>query len=154
MKRFLSLILILITLVMTFSACSGNVAYQPQKISASVSFRAKDYHCEGDFLFEQNGIKKFTINEPDIICGTVAEEKNGKVFLSYDGITSEIVADSPLKRLFVIAEDFSLSQHKISTKGIEMIEGITEEGKYEAQFDCFNKKIVSIKTEDTQYIFQ
>jgi hypothetical protein len=84
----------------------------------------------------------------------VAEEKNGKLFLSYDGITSEIVADSPLKRLFIIAEDFSLRQHKISTKGIEMIEGITEEGRYEVEFDCFNKKIVSIKTEDTQYIFR
>lgn len=153
MKRFIILVLTLFTLVMALSACSSNT-YNPQKICATVTFRAKDYHCKGDFLFEKDGIKRFTISEPTIINGSFAEEANGILMLSYDDVSEEINDNSPLKSLFVIANDFTSREHKIANKGIEIIKGITEEGTYEIEFDCSEKRIVKIKAEETEYIFQ
>lgn len=151
MKRFS--ILILLTLVMSFSACSKST-YVPDKITATVTFTAKNYHCKGDFLFEKDGIRRFTLSEPSAINGCFAEEKNGKLTISYDGISAEIQPNSPLKRLFSIVKNFTSKEHKIPNKGIEIIKGITEEGSYEIEFDCSEKRIVKIITEDTQYIFQ
>ena len=153
MKRIFILIFTILTLVMTFSGCQ-RAAFVPQKIGAAVSFTAKDYHCKGDFLFEKEGIKRFTISEPAVINGCFAEEKNGRLCISYDGISVEIQPYSPLKRLFSIVEDFTSREHKIPHQGIEMIMGIPEEGSYEIEFDCSKKRIVKIITEDTQYIFQ
>ena len=154
MKRFIILFLTLFTLVMTFSACSKGDTYVPQKICATVTFRAKDYHCKGDFLFEKDGIKRFTISEPTEINGSFAEEANGIMTLSYDSVSVEINENSPLKRLFATVNDFTSKEHKTAHKGIEIIKGITEEGTYEIEFDCSEKRIVKIKTEETEYIFQ
>ncbi len=154
MKRIFISVITLLTLVMTFSACSKSDAYTPRKIDGAVTFRAKDYHCKGDFLFEKEGIKRLTLSEPTVINGSFAEETNGLITLSYDGVSAEINENSPIRRLFIIADDFTSKEHKIPYKGIEIIEGITEEGSYEIELDCSERRIVKIKIEETEYIFQ
>lgn len=154
MKRIFGLVLTLFTLVMVFSSCSKGKPYLPQKISGTVTFRAENYHCKGDFLFEKEGIKRLTLSEPSEINGTFVEVTDGLITLSYDGVSAEINGNSPVRRLFAIAEDFTSREHKIPLKGIEIIKGTTEEGSYEIEFNCYENRITEIKTEEAEYIFQ
>lgn len=155
MKRCFTVIVLILTLVLSLSACKKvETEYTLTDFESTVSFSGVEGQVKGNFVFS-SGTKKmsFTLIEPQNIAGSVFTEENGEKILSYNNVTAEVREDSPLAGLFDAVSDFSSKTQLISSKGNKSFKGTVNGKDYELVFDCGNRAIKEVYIDSMIYIF-
>lgn len=154
MKSCLSLLAIFLTLILSLSACKKNeTEYVLGEFSTTVSFCCEEEEYKGDFIMKNKDEMSFTVRTPEFINGCIFTYKNGETKLSFDGVTIDVRAASPVKNLFDSLGFFAETPHTIKGNGRIVLSEASEKGRLEAAVDSDEMKIKEISTGDIVYIF-
>ena len=155
MKRCFNLILIIFTLVLSFSGCTvRETEFTLSDFESTVSFTLPQGRIKGNLVFLKDKEISFTVVEPEIVENTVFRYINTETTLEYDGVTSEVLDSSVVHKLFSVLCHFSDEVHKISTEGIQTMECSMNGTDYEVVLNCTERKIEEIHIGSAFYLFQ
>lgn len=154
MKSCLRLTAILLTLMLLLSACKKNESeFVLSEFSGVASFCCEGVEYRGDFVMKNKDEMTFTVSTPEIIKGSEFTCVSGKTSLSFDGITIDVRAASPIKALFEALVLLAETPHSVLPDGSVVLAGNPEKGSFEAKADPDKIKIKEINTGDVVYIF-
>lgn len=149
MKSCLSLLAIILTLILSLSACKKNeTEYVLGEFSTTVSFCCEEEEYKGDFIMKNKDEMSFTVRSPEFINGCIFTYKNGETKLSFDGVTIDVRAASPVKTLFDSLSLMAETPHIINGDGTIIVAD-----RFEATVERYEKKIKELNTGDIVYIF-
>lgn len=154
MKSYLSITVVLLTLMLFLSACKKNEAeFIMNEFSGSVTFSAEGMEYEGDFVMKNKAEMTFTVRKPEIINGCKFTFSNGETTLSFDGVTAGVLNSSPVKALFEAIEILAETPHRTSENGNILFSESEVSINFDAVADIREMKIISVSTGDADYIF-
>ena len=149
MKSCLRVLAIILTLILSLSACKKNeTEYVLGEFSTTVSFCCEEEEYKGDFIMKNKDEMSFTVKSPEIINGCTFSYKNGETNLSFDGVTIDVRDASPVKALFDSLGIMAEMPHKINGNSLIIINDGSE-----ATVERYEKKIKELNTGDIVYIF-
>lgn len=154
MKRCLVILMMLFTLVLTFSCCGKTqTQYTQGSFQSSVCVNANEVQYKGILVYSAESGLKITISEPEILSGTVIESDEKGKTVACEGVSVKLPEDSPFSLLCDVTADFSKTVHYIGSKGEEKFSGEIKGTAYDVIFDCESKKINEIHSENLSCIF-
>ena len=151
MRFRIAIILAVSVLLTNLCACSAKkVDYTLSPFSQKVSFTANNSSFSGVLTFASADDITFEVTEPQGISNMKYTLRKGENSIVYD--TLEVPFDKSngsIFKLLDIISFVSVAPFQVSNQGEDIISG---EG-YEIRFDCAEKKIISIQSDDYHFSF-